>query len=61
MTRKAIAAKVNSALSRNSAAYSEGRVVREPKNDTKKSITDRLYQASKLGRVAEARKNGKDK
>ena len=61
MKRSAKAAKVTGALSRNSAAYSEGRVERETKSYTKKSITDRLYEASKLGRLLEARKNGKTK
>ena len=59
MNRKAVAAKVTGALSRNSAAYSEGRVDRETKSRTKKSITDKLYEASKLGRLTEAKKHGK--
>jgi hypothetical protein len=61
MKRSSIAAKVTGALSRNSAAYSEGKVIRETKDSNKKSITDRLYRASKLERVVEARKNAKTK
>ena len=59
MKKASSAARVNAILSRNSAAYSEGRVEREVKDHKQKTITDKLYQASKLGKIAEVRKNGK--
>jgi len=59
MTKKLGADRVTAALTRNMVAYNEGRVIHEPKTYDKKSITDRLYRASKLGTLREARKNGK--
>ena len=57
MSRKAIAAKVNNAFGRNRAAYSDGVVMHEKKDQSKKTITDKLYKASRLGAMQEARKS----
>lgn len=59
MSRKDIANKVNSAFGRNMAAYSRGEVKPIAKDHTKKTVSDRLYKASKLEAMKEERKHVK--
>jgi hypothetical protein len=57
MSKKEVAAKVNSAFGRNMAAYSGGQVLHEKKDQSKKTVTDKLFKASRLDVMKEARSN----
>jgi hypothetical protein len=54
---KAAAKKCSAAFDRNIAAYSGGKVVHEEKNNTRKLVTERLFKASRLDVMQEARRN----
>lgn len=56
MNKKATAAKVNSAFGRNMAAYSNGKVEYAKKDQTKKTVSDKLYKASRLEAMKETRR-----